>query len=124
MSMFTSYDDSEITRTSGEFFKYEFSKNNHLSGYFAFATYFSVSPNLDVKISAELNGFLGFYATEGTQYYFSQTSTENNIVTGFSEDKNYYDVSSSYDLDIEHYNFNTLNFSFGIRYSFNQRTRQ
>jgi len=105
----------EEVRNSKALEKYKFKKNNHISDYFAFAAYYGLSSNLDLRFSAELNCFLGFKVSEGYQYYSMSEYVENGVVLNSEEDINHYDSNSS-DLSNKHYNFNTYNLSIGVRY--------
>ncbi len=90
-------------------------KNNHLGAYMSLSTCYQLTNKIELKFNVELNAFLGFYVEKGTQYYHLDYYKINDEIIKNNIDTENYTIPSTRP---EYYNFNTLNFSLGIRYYF------
>jgi hypothetical protein len=94
-----------------------FKKNNHLGANVAISTFYKLNQRLELKFRIEGKLFLDNMIVDGIQYYYSHLYKLNDkeIINVEDETK----VSS---VEDDYYNFNTVNFSLGIRYYFNDKT--
>lgn len=91
-----------------------FKKNNHFGAYLSLAVLYEINPKIDLKFGFESNLLLASQIENGIQYYYSRQYELNDELMVNSVDN---DEQTSA-TDKEYFNFNTLNFSLGIRYTF------
>lgn len=112
------YTDFESSNLKSSVYKEYYNKNNHFGILFSLAFLYQISNNLELHINTQLNALSGFFVDSGTRYYQSNYLQIDGVVIENIENLNELDIPSTRP---EYYNFNTLNFSLGIRYYFNKK---
>ena len=108
--------NSDLNKTV---YKEYYKKDNYCGAFLSVSFIYLISNNFELNINAELNCSSGFSVKRGEQYYQLEYREVNDKVFLNNEDLSKLDLPSTLP---EYYNFNTVNFSLGIRYYFNDKT--